>query len=806
MVSDAELSVLKTMSEAVGVDMMLYQSEEQNGEYQGANGFYRNGTVYLDVHAGATKTTEQSAILLTAAHELTHYLRENNAEAYTELQDFVMQHLIESGTDIETLAKKKVDKERGLISMEDAAEEVIADSCEMMLENTQVPQMMAKENPGLFTQIREWLAEFAAKLRRAFEGVQARSAEAQAMMQYAEELQQMWDNALAGAAQNVRNNAQAEADNGTNTANNGTDTANNGTDAANNGTTRGKSKRSIREIGDTDMRYVKADRQVLFGNDPREWGEQLTKYINKEIRKGNDVLLTAPDGEIIKLTATTAEKGAFRNTWYDNRGIPHLLTDAEYETKLNAEAHIDELVQVSEDKYKGKPNVPDDNGIHGSFAKDGWRYRQAYFMDHDGQYYDLTLSVAYGRNGKVAYNVAGIKKRSFPEKHGSSNPKTGAQGKTSLDERVSQPAGEVKGKSSMRERDEDLQKKYPKLNLNEDISELDGVPAVELTDGSVLPILDRDRYPTHVSSIEGNRIDVDDLGSGGWIGDGVYDPSFTSDTARYIERKQAGKRVAELRGVPFNQFEDNGKSSMRDNTTDDTAAERKGRQESYANLRAENAKLREQLDYWKGQTKLTKEKTVRKTDADAYAKRLTEQLHNPKAREQVADEIKRMGDYIVQTPGSELSYTEVKDWALAIADYALQDSQTVIDVSQAGKVQSGISQYLGNEVVPKMSGANRAFVNSFVKLHVKIVLTASEKRRKQRKSARGETTQTIDIKGKVRSFNDFGLSLIWSEWGDLNSRPLGPEPSALPSALHPVRQLLYYSFQSPTCQAKLSNK
>ena len=52
MVSDAELSVLKTMSKAVGVDMVLYQSEEQNGEYQGTNGFYRNGTVYLDVHAG----------------------------------------------------------------------------------------------------------------------------------------------------------------------------------------------------------------------------------------------------------------------------------------------------------------------------------------------------------------------------------------------------------------------------------------------------------------------------------------------------------------------------------------------------------------------------------------------------------------------------------------------------------------------------------------------------------------------------------------------------------------------------------
>ena len=27
---------------------------------------------------------------------------------------------------------------------------------------------------------------------------------------------------------------------------------------------------------------------------------------------------------------------------------------------------------------------------------------------------------------------------------------------------------------------------------------------------------------------------------------------------------------------------------------------------------------------------------------------------------------------------------------------------------------------------------------------------------------------------------------LWSEWGDLNPRPLGPEPSALPAALHPV--------------------
>ena len=29
---------------------------------------------------------------------------------------------------------------------------------------------------------------------------------------------------------------------------------------------------------------------------------------------------------------------------------------------------------------------------------------------------------------------------------------------------------------------------------------------------------------------------------------------------------------------------------------------------------------------------------------------------------------------------------------------------------------------------------------------------------------------------------------FWSEWRDLNPRPLGPEPSALPTALHPVKK------------------
>lgn len=111
--------------------------------------------------------------------------------------------------------------------------------------------------------------------------------------------------------------------------------------------------------------------------------------------------------------------------------------------KLNAEAHIDEIIKTSEDKNKGKPNTPDENNLHGAVAKDGWRYRKAYFMDHDGKYYVLTLSVAYGNNGKVAYNIANMRERSFPTLLGSSNPKTGAQrGKASLRDTIPQGSEE----------------------------------------------------------------------------------------------------------------------------------------------------------------------------------------------------------------------------------------------------------------------------------------------------------------------------------------------------------------------------
>ena len=202
-------------------------------------------------------------------------------------------------------------------------------------------------------------------------------------------------------------------------------------------------------------KYVQADRQVIFGDDPDSWADQIEGYINRKIRNGEDVILTTDSGDVLKITKDTAGKASFRNYVTDENGNRRLMTDSEYEAKLNAEAHIDELVQVSE--KKNNIPVPDELGtngkpLHGGLAKNGWFYRKAWFQDFDGKYYLVTISTADGDNGVVVYNVGDMKRRGSPANiHGSSDSvtETGAQqGKTSSTVTIRQTEGNSQENSS----------------------------------------------------------------------------------------------------------------------------------------------------------------------------------------------------------------------------------------------------------------------------------------------------------------------------------------------------------------------
>ncbi len=149
-------------------------------------------------------------------------------------------------------------------------------------------------------------------------------------------------------------------------------------------------------------KYVKADRQVISGNDPKQWAGQITNYINQQIRNGHDITLTTNDGDLLQITRDTAGKAQFRNLVKQANGSYLPMSDSQYAAKLRAEGHIDELAEIS---TRGKKTVPDKGGKHGKFAANGWNYRTAYFEDVDGQYYRLKISTAKNGNFATVYNV-----------------------------------------------------------------------------------------------------------------------------------------------------------------------------------------------------------------------------------------------------------------------------------------------------------------------------------------------------------------------------------------------------------------
>ena len=208
----ASVKAMRAFSRAVGVDVVFYQSQaNERGVYEGANGFYKDGKLYLDINAGRDTTSmTETAILKTAAHEMTHFIQANSAQ-YEALKSFVVNKLTqEEGVNFEDLVADKQRREPGL-EYDEAVDEVVADACEMMLGNSTAVEQLAKENRSLAEKIRDWLREWVENLKIALEGLQADRTESRAMMQYARELQEIWDNALMDAARNNRGTVEKAA-------------------------------------------------------------------------------------------------------------------------------------------------------------------------------------------------------------------------------------------------------------------------------------------------------------------------------------------------------------------------------------------------------------------------------------------------------------------------------------------------------------------------------------------------------------------------------------------------------------------
>lgn len=193
-----DFKAVQAIAKALGIDVVFYESRtDDQKNFVGAQGSYWDGRVWLDVNAGRNNVNDhlERMLFTTFSHELTHFIRENAATQYQALEDRVVEYLRQhSGQTMDALIKQKIARSSVRLDFDTALEEVIADSCETMLRDSEAVRQLAKKTPGLFDQIRDFMRDW-------FDRILAGHDEAKIIQPQMAELQKLWDAALIEAVE-----------------------------------------------------------------------------------------------------------------------------------------------------------------------------------------------------------------------------------------------------------------------------------------------------------------------------------------------------------------------------------------------------------------------------------------------------------------------------------------------------------------------------------------------------------------------------------------------------------------------------
>lgn len=156
------------LSRLSGTKYALFKSDrtdlQKNGAYDP-----NTDTTYIDVEAG--KSGDARATGGAFAHELVHGFRRRSEELYQRLKNFVQNDLGDSWNDF-VQERMKPREEGGLgLDQNHAEEEVVAEACQRMLENSETFKKYALADYEGAKTFRDKLAEFVTRLKQMLKSV-----------------------------------------------------------------------------------------------------------------------------------------------------------------------------------------------------------------------------------------------------------------------------------------------------------------------------------------------------------------------------------------------------------------------------------------------------------------------------------------------------------------------------------------------------------------------------------------------------------------------------------------------------------
>ena len=211
----SQIDVLEPVAKGLGVTFHIFESDENfkytmpDGAVRSANGWYdpKTGEIWIDLKAG---NFGQGTIIFTAAHELTHFIRQWSPAKFKIFADFLFEQYGKKGQDVNQLIQRQIEKAAARnrsISWDEAYEEVIADSCETFLRDSKAAEKIAalrEKDVGLANKIKTFLGQMLAKMRKVMAdlGLAPETPEGQMVAEMTDSLQKLydlWTDALADA-------------------------------------------------------------------------------------------------------------------------------------------------------------------------------------------------------------------------------------------------------------------------------------------------------------------------------------------------------------------------------------------------------------------------------------------------------------------------------------------------------------------------------------------------------------------------------------------------------------------------------
>ena len=661
---NATADEINTVAKALGVRVRM-ADEVMGGK---ANGVIEGNEIRIAKDA-------QDPVMQVVGHEWTHRVQELAPEQYTAFRNAIMED--PDVAEAANILHEQYNRMGVETSMDEALDEAAANYAGEMIANTDVLNEFIRrhsEDRTLLEKLRDAIREIVGKL----------TGKAKKQAQTAEGLLQQ---AFEAAAKNNKNAA----------------------------TEGGKARFEIKTLDD-GRSYVKADRQVLEGDDPKQWGVQLQNYINSEIRKGNDIVLPTTDGGLVRLTERSAYKLADDKSTDLKTHQKTQLSDEAYRLKETAASHIDEIILTGEFSH----NMEDIGGVHqNDIGEDGFNSYVSYFEDSDGQYYRVSFVSALNGNEETAYSIGNIQKRKKPTTgNGSSARESSALNGGRLSERsVPQNGENVKKRYSLKEYTDEEKKQHRK-----DADEYFGhtykwsETGYILTNGKKLDFSGRhEGGPGGYRTVDHRDIrDAlgDDYGGSDYSGSMVQ---FMSEGNIRISPESGGINLSVMptknqldslsdfishnrgevildldtpdgqtvssteypRGTHANKVLADIKAYFEDGTTPQVSSlaqflSLKGTEnaQELAALKRENETLRQRVDYWKGQTRRSDGVRTDSRSVQQAAKRLVKDYSAEIDSSEIAGDLASLYDYIARggDETGELTYTEARSRADSIAE------------------------------------------------------------------------------------------------------------------------------------------